>query len=451
MSIVLKQIEIPSFGTPVAMPEIPHEIYAARCDVLLERAGTDWVVVYADREHLANIAFLTGFEPRFEEALLVLGQGGQRVAVVGNESIDYLPLARFDGLEGVVCQSFSLMGQPRETSPALEPVLRDIGLRAGGSVGVVGWKYLAANEYSGEAPSFFANAYVIDVLRGLSVELTDVTPVMMNPADGLRAVVDVHQIAQGEWGAARASDAVWRMVSGLVPGEDEFSAAARMGYAGEEFAVHVMFATAPAGQPVIGLKSPRGRIYNEGEGLSCAVGFWGGLSARSAMVAREDAAFVELAKGYFAALLKWYETVDLGVTGGEVEQNVREVLARAGLRPALNPGHLVGHDEWVHSPMIPGSGVRLRSGMPFQVDVLPVPIPAGCSLNCEDAVTLADAALRAELAALYPEVAARVEARRAFVRDQIGVALKECILPLSNTPLCLAPLLLRPDRLLTVE
>ena len=37
------------------------------------RAGYDRLVVYADREHSANLSFLTGFDPRFEEALLVVG------------------------------------------------------------------------------------------------------------------------------------------------------------------------------------------------------------------------------------------------------------------------------------------------------------------------------------------------------------------------------------------
>ncbi len=34
--------------------------------------GHDILVVYADREHSANMAYLTGFEPRFEEAVLVV-------------------------------------------------------------------------------------------------------------------------------------------------------------------------------------------------------------------------------------------------------------------------------------------------------------------------------------------------------------------------------------------
>ena len=75
MTIHLRSVDIPDFGIPLEQPAIPSSTYEARCRTLLERAGCDWVVVYADREHSANMAFLTGFEPRFEEALLLLGPG----------------------------------------------------------------------------------------------------------------------------------------------------------------------------------------------------------------------------------------------------------------------------------------------------------------------------------------------------------------------------------------
>ena len=40
----------------------------------------------------------------------------------------------------------------------------------------------------------------------------------MNPANGLRAIVDADQIALHEWGAARASAAVWRMIEASPAG-----------------------------------------------------------------------------------------------------------------------------------------------------------------------------------------------------------------------------------------
>jgi hypothetical protein len=96
----------------------------------------------------------------------------------------------------------------------------------------------------------------------------------------------------------------------------------------------------------------------------------------------------------------------------------------------------------------PGSAEKLASGMPFQVDVIPVPMPSGWGLNCEDAVTFADAELRGELRAKHPQCFARIEKRRAFMRDELGVDVKDNILPLSSTPLCLPPFWLRPDHLL---
>jgi hypothetical protein len=73
---------------------------------------------------------------------------------------------------------------------------------------------------------------------------------------------------------------------------------------------------------------------------------------------------------------------------------------------------------------------------------------AGWALNCEDGVVFADAALRAELNARHPAVAGRIEARRRFVRDELGIPIRDSILPLSSTPLCLPPFWLAAGRLL---
>ena len=144
----------------------------------------------------------------------------------------------------------------------------------------------------------------------------------------------------------------------------------------------------------------------------------------------------------------WYETAAIGVTGGALHDAVVAKLATANLKSALNPGHLVSYDEWSHSPVRPGSPETLQSGMVFQVDVIPTPMPAGKALNCEDAVAIADASLRSDLAAKHPETWARIEARRAFLRDSLGVTLGEHLLPLSNIQLCLPPLWLKADNIL---
>lgn len=454
MAITLREIEIPDFGVPEAVPPIPAATYAGRCDEAYTRAGCDWLVVYADREHHANIAFLSGFEPRFEEALLLLGPGRRRILVVGNEGEGYTPVADLPGMEIVLAQSLSLMGQDRSSKPNLASVLRDAGLKAGQKIGIVGWKYLEPREWDGPGTGFYAPDTLIGVLArvaGGREALNDATSVLMHPATGLRAIVDADQIAAHEWGAARSAAAVWRVLSGMTVGETEFHAAERMGYAGEVLTCHVMCTAGNRSAPVVGMSSPTARRIAKGDGINSAIGYWGGLSCRSGLVTDRDEDFLIAAQSYFAALMAWYETADIGVEGGAIFEAVTKTLAEGKLRSALNPGHLTGHDEWVHTPIRPGSTERVASGMPFQVDIIPTPLPAGWALNCEDGVAFADATLRAELKAKHPSVAARIEKRRAFMCDELGVAVRDSILPLSATPLCLPPFWLAPRQLLAVH
>jgi hypothetical protein len=136
------------------------------------------------------------------------------------------------------------------------------------------------------------------------------------------------------------------------------------------------------------------------------------------------------------------------VAGGTIYERVSEALAAGGFRSALNPGHLGGYDEWVHSPVVPGGTGTLASGMVFQCDVIPTPMPPGRTLNCEDPLVFADEALRADLAARFPAVWARIAARRTFMRDELGIAIGDDVLPLSTMPAYLAPLWLAPNRVL---
>jgi hypothetical protein len=237
-------------------------------------------------------------------------------------------------------------------------------------------------------------------------------------------------------------------VTGTRLGVSELEAASVMGYAGEVLSAHILYATGDSHREVIGLRSPGGRIVSRGDGVAAAVGFWGGLSARAGLVADLDDAFLKTAMAYFEGIAAWYEAADIGVAGGDLFAAVAAALAQGGLRSALNPGHLTGHDEWVHTPVRQGSAEPIASGMPFQVDIIPTPLATGWALNCEDGVVFADRALRADLAARHPAVSKRIEARRRFVRDELGVAIRVSILPLSSTPLCLPPFWLAPGRLL---
>ena len=71
--------------------------------------------------------------------------------------------------------------------------------------------------------------------------------------------------------------------------------------------------------------------------------------------------------------------------------------------------------------------------------------------NIEDGIALADEALREEIAARYPEAWARIEARRAFMTDVLGIRLKPEVLPFSNIPAFLPPFWLSRDKAMAVE
>ena len=154
---------------------------------------------------------------------------------------------------------------------------------------------------------------------------------------------------------------------------------------------------------------------------------------------------------YFAAVAEWYEALHIGQTGGTLQAIVDRHLGDPFFGIFLNPGHQLHLDEWVNSPIGPGSTVELRSGMTLQSDIIPATGTDYFTTNVEDGVALADATLRDALRARYPGAWARIEARRTFMADVLGIDLHPDVLPFSNLPACLAPFLLRPDRVMTVS
>jgi hypothetical protein len=86
--------------------------------------------------------------------------------------------------------------------------------------------------------------------------------------------------------------------------------------------------------------------------------------------------------------------------------------------------------------------------MIFQSDIIPTGIRPGWTANCEDTVAIGDVALRAELESRHPELWARIAARRAFMRDRLGVAVRDEVLPLSCTPAYYPPFWLDLDQAL---
>lgn len=446
-----RKVELPDFGVPEEIPVIPKDVYENRCDRFYKKSNCKWVVVYGDREHYANLHYLTEFDPRFEEALFVLGPNNQRYMIVGNEGLMYKSAIKPES-EVILSQTFSLMGQDRSKSPKLSEVLRDIGIEKGDKVGLCGWKYLETFEQE-DFESFFVPMYVVESIRknvGEQEGIEDVSSILMHPTKGLRAYNEIEQMAVFEWAASRASAALLRIVEATKPGISELEVVSNMKYAGEPLTTYVMYATDK--EEIVGLASPRSKIIEEGDGLFTALGYRGGLSARGGLIAKENEEFLEKwAKPYYRSIAAWYEYVSVGVVGGDVYDHMYETLQKGGLRPALNPGHLTSSDEWLHTSVRPGSKEKIASGMAIQCDIIPEPLSDGIELNCEDTVFIADEQLRKEFAEAYPEAWGRIEARQKFMREELGIDLSDDILPFSTTPGYYAPLILSPDYVLTVK
>jgi Xaa-Pro aminopeptidase len=452
----LAEMRLPDFGEPAVRPELPPARYPERIKALRARManrGYDRLVVFADREHSASLSFLTGFDPRFEEAILVVGPDGDPAILVGNECFGMAGAAPLP-MRRVLHQDLSLPSQPRDRSRPLSDVLADEGIARGGRVGVVGWKTYASRSTI-EVPAFLVDA--LRRLVGPDGLVENATDLLIDPADGLRVINDVDQLAFFEWAATQTSSGVRRVIEGIRPGMTEREAVRLLDWNGTPLSCHLMLTAGPRAS--LGLLSPADRPIERGDRFTVAFGIWGALNCRAGFVV-EDAAelpapirdYVDRLVGpYFGAVAEWYGALRVGVPAGVLHEIVARRLGDPFFGIFLNPGHQIHLDEWVNSPITPGSTIPLASGMAFQVDIIPATGTEYFTTNIEDGIALADEGLREAFAGAYPEAWARIGARRAFMADALGIDLHPDVLPFSNIPAFLPPFLFRPDRAMTVR
>jgi Xaa-Pro aminopeptidase len=451
----LAKMTLPDFGMPDIRPEIPPHVYEARLARLRERAeasGYDRLVVYADREHSAGISYLSGFDPRFEEAILVVGGATEAAILAGNECLGMASQAPLK-MRPILFQDLSLPGQPRDRSRPLTEILGGQGIGRGSRVGVIGWKTYATRD------AIDAPAFLVDELRRLSGptgKVENATGILIDAANGLRVLNEVEQLAALEYAACQTSDGVRRAIFGLRPGMTESEVVRLLNWNGMPLSCHLMLTAGP--RATLGLLSPGDRPIEKGDRFTVAFGVWGALNCRAGFVvgaADELPAGIRdyvdrLAGPYFEAIGEWYAALHVGQTGGALYDIIERRLGDPFFGIALNPGHQIQLDEWVNSPVSKGSQTELRSGMAFQVDVIPATGTEYFTTNIEDGVAIADGSLRDAFAAAYPAAWHRIVARRDFMNNTLGIELHPDVLPFSNIPAYLPPFLLQPDRAITL-
>jgi len=456
----LTTIDLPDFGMPSTEPELGEEVYRSRLATLRSRAaeeGYDALIVYGDREHFANISYLTGYDPRFEEALLIVpvdGTTDQVTLLVGNEGRGYVDNSPIQSdIKVELFQSFSLLGQDRSESTSLTTLLKENGVCDGMKIGVAGWKHFP--EFDNSETALEIPAYIAETLRevcGAHSAVQNANGLFMDSQDGLRSRNSVDQLACFEFAACHTSQAIRNVLFGLEPGMSEYEAVELMELNGIPLSCHLMLSSGQRAH--MGLPSPSSRTIEHGDPFTTAYGAWGALNSRAGFVV-EDASdlpnsiddYVEkLVAPYFEAVATWYEHVGIGVEGGELYDHIHSKIGADFFGVELNPGHLIHLDEWVDSPIYEGSEERLQSGMALQVDVIPATGTEYFMTNIEDGIALADKDLRNEFKSQYPEAWDRIQQRRTFMQETLGIDLRPEVLPFSNIPAYLPPFLLSPDR-----
>jgi Xaa-Pro aminopeptidase len=452
----LVELVLPDFGYPIFEPSLSAETYLSRLERLRKKCGGDYthMVVYGDREHSANIAYLTGYDPRFEEALLIVDiEGEDQWILVGNEGLGYLEISPIkEHLNPVLYQSFSLLAQDRSKSKPLKQLLQDTGITANSTIGVAGWKYYSAQESPDPHHWIEAPSYLVDNLRALATDVTNATHIFMHQTDGLRAVNEPEQLAQMEYAATLTSQAVRNVIYGIRTGMTEYQAAQLMNLNGYPHSAHTMLSTGE--RAWMGLPSPTNKKIQRGEPFTTAVGLWGALNSRAGWLLEHEMQlpkkigdYVErLAAPYFEAATAWLEKMSIGVTGGELYNAVHDRIGDSFYGVGLNPGHLIGMDEWINSPIYKDSKDRIKPTMALQVDIIPATGTEYFTINTEDGIAVADQHTRNHFMEYYPEAWDRIVARRDYMTEQLGIRLQPEVLPFSNLASHLPPFILNPQR-----
>lgn len=451
-------VDPPTVEVPPRQPELSAAVYERRLERLRERMGEralDAVVIYADREHDANFSYLTGFGPRFEEALLVVGRHGTPTVLLGHENIGMAGFTPVD-LRPVRFPAFSLLGQPRPNVGKLESVLNSAGIERGAHVGTIGWKYYGPEDGvptdALEVPHFVVEA----VASASGTHVQNVTDLMMSSDGGLRTVLDIEEIVLYEYAAAVAANAVLAVMDGAAPGKSEVELSAPLNDRGRPLSVHPMLSVGEKARH--GLTSPTDRTAERGDFLTTAFGVPGAMSCRAAFLADGPADLApevadwlaRVAFPFYAFAVDWLQTVGIGLEGGVIWDLAEERLPRSQWGWELNPGHFIHHDEWVSTPFTPGSTTRLRSGNYIQLDLIICPKPPYFGANLEDGVVLADENTRSQLRDRHPDVWSRFERRRRYLAEQLGIKLGEDVLPMSDLLGYYRPFLLEPGKALRV-
>lgn len=420
----------------------------------MKENGMDLIFIYADREHGANFEYVTGFIPRFEEALVAIESNGAATLFLGNENGK---LAKFSRLEAelVHVPHFSLPNQPMENQKSFKDIIGDALHFDGKNIGVVGWKVftskLEENQQLFDVPYF-----IVDTLKQLAASVVNGSALLMGENGGIRTINNADEINYYEYGSSLASDCVLDALNHLEIGKTETELATFLSRFGQPHNVTTICATGDRFTNAV--IYPRKKEVALGDKFSITTGYKGGLASRAGYVVTKTDELphevqdylARVAIPYYSAVVAWLENIKIGMTGGQLYEVIETVLPKEDFHWHLNPGHFTADEEWLSSPVYPESDTVLKSGMLFQIDIIPS-IPNYGGASAETGIALADEALRNEIASTYPELWDRFVKRRTYIKQELHIQLHPEVLPLSDTVGYFRPYLLNKEEALLFQ
>ncbi|MCC8143873.1 MAG: hypothetical protein LIO97_08280 [Tannerellaceae bacterium] len=461
--IYLKSTTWPDFGpaNPVIHPPVEElEKRIENTRQMMRERKLSHLVVYGDREHFANLMYLVHFDPRFEEALLIISETGSPLILVGNECAGHLsvsPLYTSGKLRYERYQPFSLLNQPRNESRSLKSILKEEGIDTDSTVGCIGWKYFSPEEFPANITTLDIPSFLADALREICGfnQVVNVTDILMSPSYGLKSFLSPFEIAHFEFVNVMASEGMKRLLTNFRCGITDFELVKEYGYTGYPLGCHIGMKS--SGNQHIGLFSPVGAEIKKGEPCSTGIAYWGNNICRVGWAVANEQELPETASGYvenfagpyFKACVEWMQNLRIGTKGKVLRELIDNRLPFDQFGIFLNPGHLIHYEEWMSSPIYTGSEEEIYSGMHMQIDIIPRSSHYFSS-RMEEGIVIADETLRNQLNQQYPDVYRRCMARRDFMESVLGISLPEEILPLSNIPGLVPPFLLNYRKVMSL-
>ncbi len=411
----------------------------------MKKEEFDSLIIYADKEHGGNFEYLTGFVPRFEEALLILNSNGDSFVVLGNENLKMAKFSRIP-VELIHCPYFSLPNQPMDNEKTLDEIFQSTKLNLKRKIGIVGWK-MFTSKISKNQQLFDLPYFIIDALKNILNEnstLENAAHLFIGGLNGARTTNNANEIAHYEYGANLSSTRILEAMDAIEVGIQENELGALLNGDGQYNSVVTIAAT--------GTRFENANFYPtykkvvKGDPLSLTIGFKGGLSSRTGFVVSDETELPSsqsdyldrVAKPYFFAVSEWLKNIKIGMKGSEIYETIETSFPKEKYGWHLNPGHLVADEEWMSSPIFKNSQETLKSGMLLQIDIIPS-ILGYTGVSAEECIALADTDLQDVIKEQYPSLWSRVQTRRNYLIDVLGINLSDHVLPLSNTVAYLRP------------